>query len=51
MSAIIEQDGDYLKCRCARCAHESRRECTKKNCDCCNLEDAYSLATRIDFEW
>ncbi|HEU4605085.1 MAG TPA: hypothetical protein VFS46_02485 [Nitrososphaera sp.] len=51
MSAVVKQNNDYLKCGCAKCTHKSRKECIAGNCQCCNLEDAYSLATRVDFEW
>lgn len=51
MSAMAKQDGDYEKCKCAKCDHRMRKECIANNCQCCNLEDAYSLATKVAFDW
>ena len=40
---------DFAHCKCDSCNHENRMQCIANKCYCCDLEDAFSLATHVDF--
>src|SRR5574338_640447 len=37
-------------CKCGVCNHSSKTSCIHQDCDCCNLEDMFSLLTHFEFE-
>jgi len=47
---IMKNDGDYTHCKCDKCQHDSRNDCLGYGCRCCDLEDAFSLAVRADWD-
>lgn len=51
VAVYVKQDSDYMKCKCKKCSHVRRKECLASGCRCCDLEDGYSLATKVNFDW
>ena len=41
---------DIMHCKCGVCDHVSRTDCIRGQCYCCDLEDAFALLTRFEFE-
>ena len=37
-------------CRCDACGHSSRMECVRIDCNCCNLEDMFTLLSHVEFD-
>jgi hypothetical protein len=45
-------DAEILKCKCTVCNHDDRKQCLLLDCQCCNLEDQYSMLTNVEAtEW
>jgi hypothetical protein len=45
------EESDLMRCKCSLCNHDSRSDCiTSGNCDCCNLEDIFSILSQHEFE-
>ena len=49
MSMFAKQDGDYFFCKCTKCEHKNRIDCINNRCQCCDLEDGFSLAVKAEF--
>lgn len=43
-------DNNLVFCKCSVCSHEKKLECISEKCGCCDLEDAFSLLTHVEFE-
>jgi hypothetical protein len=35
-------------CKCSQCRAHPMHECINQKCDCCSLEDMFSVLTRAD---
>ena len=42
--------GELAHCKCGLCDHDDRSDCISGRCYCCDLEDAFSILTRHEFE-
>jgi hypothetical protein len=46
----FRQDSDLMCCKCGSCGHDSRYDCVKSRCFCCDLEDTFAILTHHEFE-
>jgi hypothetical protein len=47
---IVGHVEEFHDCKCGLCDHEERRHCIEAKCNCCDLEDTFSLLSHFDFE-
>ena len=50
-SSFSKQTADYVRCKCKNCEHDVRYDCISARCDCCDLEDGFSICIKGEFDW
>jgi hypothetical protein len=43
-------DVSYMNCKCKMCVHDWRNDCIEGYCNCCELEDGFSLVVKAEFD-
>lgn len=47
---VIMNSQELFHCKCHICGHESRKTCILEKCECCELEDTFSILARVEAE-
>jgi hypothetical protein len=43
-------ESGLMNCKCGLCNHDSREDCIKGRCYCCDLEDTFAILSQSEFE-